>query len=325
MGNLAIVAFRNSEGTYDLHRSPDGATNYQLLFPLSVAATSDDTGYRDVIAALDAPEATLGKSAIDHQFLANRAARGEVRAADGDPETLLEANPFETDVGASSLMEYITPEAQHLYVVSDDLELYYPAWGSIGLLTWFQNTLRIEAYDRTRVQRPEQVEALADRRPDHTFERNDFGELVETIEPTSERYTVFRDHFQTIGAKVSRDAFEYEQDNTELSRVRVLHPDWMFVITPIGKTISPPTTVSRAIYPIHVPFDEADSIEDVGMLMEDVRQTVSDAALYIDGMMLATDMPVEQEHIRGRGGEMFIDRLQETYPTRFKTEYLPFD
>lgn len=324
MGNQATVAFRNADGTYDLHSSPDGATHFQLLFPLSLAATSDDPAYRDFVASLDAPEASMDTEAgLEYHFARQRAKRDDVSLPDSDPSTLLNVDPYETNVAAEELMEHLSPNDKHLYVVGDGLDLYYPAWGSIGLLDWFRQEVRIEAYDRDRQASPAQVDALVNLRPDYTYEGDGFAEMAHA-DSTSERYQVFRDNFQHIGSHVTGDAFAADTNDSPLQQVRIVRSDWVFVVKAQGDAIQPPSKVSRAQYPIRMALDEADDMKAVADEMAAVNERVLELLLYIDAMMMTVDVGMPERAARANAGEMVIDRLSDEFPERLSDEFLPF-
>lgn len=189
MGNQAIVAFENDDGTFDLHHSPDGATNFQLLVPLSMAAST--TNWTNT------------------------------RLPDKDSSTLLESDPFKISVNVERIVEHVSPRTKHLYLITDEVELYYPVWGSMGLLEWFEKTMEINTYNRNRTPHKGQVDALTDKNPDYSFSGTDFRDFSHI--PTSKKeYEVFRDNFQDIGATVSEDAFIAEQSSETLETVRLI-------------------------------------------------------------------------------------------------------
>lgn len=327
MGNTAIVAFENSDDTFDLHRSPDGATNLQLLFPLSLAATSDNPQYRDFVASLDAPESLPDTpGGRDYLHAIERRKRGLSTLADSDPTTLLEEDPYETGVPPESLMEHVPPGTVNLYVVRDDLSLYYPAWGSIGLVPWMADTVRVEAYDRDRVPSPGQVDALVARDPDFTYEGEDEFAALAHPTPEEERYDVFKNHFQAVGANLVQDSFHWDNAGESLSGVRVIAGEWVFVVKPIDEhSITPPEQVSRAQYPIQIPLDEGKDIEQVSEDLSTVQDMVAETALYIDAMLLATEVPIHSEKVFANSGEMFLEQIEENYGSRVATTFLPFD
>jgi len=324
MGNQAIVAFENDDGTFDLHHSPDGATNFQLLVPLSIAASTNDASYRDFVASLESPESRLNTEAGQEYELARKRSNWtNTRLPDKDPSTLLESDPFKISVNVERIVEHVSPRTKHLYLITDEVELYYPAWGSMGLLEWFEKTVEINAYNRNRTPHKGQVDALTAKKPDYSFSGTDFRDFSHI--PTSKKgYEVFQDNFQDIGATVSEDAFIAEQSSETLETVRLIRSGWVFTVNATGDTITPPDAVSRSIYPIRVSLENRESLEEVANEMRTLNESVCDLALYIDAMSLEVSNGSLNGKQRAQAGKMFMEQLIESHTSEIEERLLPF-
>lgn len=263
MGNKAVLALSNKNGTFDMFYSHNGAYNLQLYPILQITAgMASHPDYSDVLTQMKSPNMKKGTKRRKQMELLQEGLtqRSDHPVNTADYDELVEPDPFATEVPPEKLTEKILPNREAVFVVEDGwCRVFRTIWMSFDLLPWLKRYVEIELYERASLQSLKQLSVLQDRRPRHSFSGDDYRTIAMNPEKYQREYPALLRTCQFVGSELLQISKSRPHSNNDKNST-IVSDDWIFKSTLTSD--ADPEQITTTILLRELPIYNLDSIEE---------------------------------------------------------------